>query len=78
MTVLEQEIIERVRGLDESRKRQVLDYIDQLEETPKPKFDFADWLSRVEAVQAEMRAEYGDDYRIDVVGMLREIRNEED
>lgn len=77
MTAVEQEIIERVQRLDDERKQQVLNYLDQLEETSKPKFDFAEWLADIQAFQAELRAKYGDDYRIDTVQLLREVREEE-
>jgi hypothetical protein len=41
-------------------------------------FDWDDWIARVRSLQSEIRATHGEDYRVDVVGLLREIREDED
>lgn len=73
MVALEQEIVEKFRLLDKDAQQRVLRV---LKEQAPERFDHDSWWKRVEAVQAEIRAVKGS-APMDVVGMLREIREEE-
>lgn len=73
MSALEQELIDRIRKLDEDQKRQVLAYIGAIQ--PEP-FDFASWLQHVEAFQAELSTEYGSSHTFGTLDLLDELREE--
>jgi hypothetical protein len=73
MVALEQEIVEKFRLLDKDAQQRVRRVLN--EHTPE-RFDLEGWWKRVEAVQAEIRAVKGNT-PMDVVGMLREIREDE-
>ena len=75
MTSLEQEIYEKFRQLSEQAQQRL---IARLQESVADEFDRNDWAARVNALQADVRASRGDDVRIDVVGLLRDIREDED
>ena len=59
MSALEQEILEKVRSLNEAQQQQVLHYIQEIQ--PKP-FDFDQWRKEVEAFRAELAAKDGKDH----------------
>lgn len=73
MSALEQEIYEKFQQLDDTAKQRVLHQLN----IQSKSFDFNAWLSRIRAVQETIRQEEGADYWIDVVGLLREVREEE-
>ncbi len=73
MAAVEQEIVEKFRLLDKDAQQRVL---AQLTDQLAAGFDYADWFKRVDGLQGEIRAAQGDT-RIDVVGLLREIREDE-
>jgi hypothetical protein len=75
MTSLEQEIYEKFQQLDGKARQRM---IARLQETVAAAFDWDDWIARVNTLQTEVRATQGHDYRVDVVGLLREIREDED
>lgn len=73
MSALEEELIEKIRKLDDAGKLRVLEFVNQVE--PK-EFDFDAWMEEVEEFQAQLRAKYGDDFAIDSVSLLHEAREE--
>lgn len=75
MSALEQEILDKFRLLDKAARSRVQAAINQ--EAEAGPFDFASWLKRVQRLQDSMRQEYGADHRVDVVSLLREVREEE-
>jgi len=75
MSILEQEIIEKFQLLDKEAQQRVL---SQLNDSTQDDFDFQGWLARVNELQAEVYATQGKDTSIDVVGILRDIREDED
>jgi hypothetical protein len=82
MSALEQEIYEKFQQLDDDAKQRVLEHLNAEPKadsnTEKKRFDFDEWLTGIRAIQEEIRQERGADYRIDVVGLLREVREEEE
>lgn len=75
MSALEQEILEKFRLLDKAAQQRVQAEINR--ETERV-FDFEAWLTRVRSLQQTMRTQYGADHRVDVVNLLREVREEEE
>ena len=73
MSALEQEIYEKFQQLDDSAKQRVLQHLN----AGTQPFDWQEWFRRVEAVNAQMRAESGSREPVDVVGQLRQIREDE-
>jgi hypothetical protein len=73
MSAVREELIERFDKLNEEKQQKVLEIVRSMEE---PKFSHEDWLKRVEKFQAELRAQYGDDFRTDVQSLLDEVREE--
>jgi len=69
---LEQQIIERLRSLDEAQKQRVLEFVEDLKEPQAAD----DWFERVEAFDAELRQKYGDQHVFGVQDMLDQIREE--
>ena len=82
MSTLEQEIIEKFHQLHPAAKQRVRAVIDQevISESDIAKtsaFDYTTWFRDVEALREQLRISRGD-APIDVVGMLRDIRDGED
>jgi hypothetical protein len=76
MTPLEHEIMEKFRQLQPAAKRRILALIEhEVAAEIEPPFDYDAWFRDVEAIRQEIRAA---SEPIDVVGMLREIRDGED
>jgi hypothetical protein len=84
MSTLEHEIIEKFHQLQPAAKQRVRALIEQeiaseVEQADTSEFDYAAWVSNVEAVRQQIRASHGDKLpAMDVVGMLRDIRDGED
>lgn len=77
---LEDEIAQKFQLLEIDAQRRVAQRLanENINGEAKPAaFDFDTWLAEVENFQAGLRAKYGADYRIDVVGLLNELRNKE-
>lgn len=70
MSALEQEIIEKIRNLDEAQQLRLLQIVEDMQ--PK-QFDFAEWIKNMEALHEELRA---DNQLVDVQSLLDEIREE--
>ena len=73
MSALEQELIDRIRKLEENQQRQVLAYIGAIQ--PEP-FDFDQWLQQVENFQLELAAEYGTSHTFGTLDLLDELRQQ--
>jgi hypothetical protein len=73
MTNLAEAIFEKVRELDPLQQQQVLAFVQNLQH---PSFDYAGWQKQIEQIHAELRAMYGEDYRIDGQTLLDEVREE--
>jgi hypothetical protein len=73
MSALEQEIFEKFHQLDRTAQQRLIERL-QGETTA---FDWDDWMARVNSLQAEVRATHGKEYRVDVVSLLRDIREDE-
>jgi len=84
MSALEQEIIEKFQQLQPAEKQRVRALIEQEMDSEArlpdaSTFDFGAWAGTVEAVRQKIRADNdGKLPVIDVVDMLREIRDGED
>lgn len=73
MSAIEQELIDKIRQLDDTQKIRVLEFVQEIgKPTPTPE----DWFERVEAFQAELRARHGSSFRINVQELLDEVREE--
>ncbi|MBL8154337.1 MAG: hypothetical protein JNM70_09150 [Anaerolineae bacterium] len=80
MTTLEQEIIEKFHQLDRHAQLRVRALIEHetAQDSPAAPFDYAGWMRDVENIRGKIRASHGGTFpNIDVVGMLREIRDGE-
>lgn len=82
MSALEQEIIDKFQQLHPAAKQRVRLIIDQQadqEGWQASTFDFAAWGDGIEALRQQIRDSHdGKSPAIDVVGMLRDIRDGED
>lgn len=77
MSTLEREIIEKFHQLDREAQQRVRDLIVQ--ETEAPAFDYHTWFHDLEALRQQIRANHGNTLPpIDVISILRDIRNGED
>ena len=74
MSALEQELIDRIRKLDEAQQQKILEYIQDVEE--KEEFDFDAWIEKARAFRARISATYGKPKYFGVQAMLDEIREE--
>jgi hypothetical protein len=71
IAALEQEIFEKFQQLDRQAQQRL---IERLKGEITSEFDWKDWIARVNALQSKVHATYGKDHRVDVMGLLREIR----
>ena len=84
MSALEREIIEKFHQLQPDAKLRVRALIEQevaseFNQADMLEFNYATWLHDVEALHQQIRASHGDKLPpMDVVGMLRDIRDGED
>ena len=84
MSALEREIIEKFHLLQPDAKMRVRALIEQEvasegNKTDQLAFDYAAWLRDVEALRQQIRTSHGDKLPpMDVVRMLRDIRDGED
>jgi len=76
MSALEREIIEKFHQLDRDAQKRVREWIDQETGSEDQMFDYDAWFRDVEILRQEILARHGSS--IDVVGMLRDIRDDED
>lgn len=83
MNALESEIMERFHQLPSDAKHRVQALIDQEinsadEQSDAPSFDYATWFQAVEGLREQIRSSFGNKPPIDVVGILRDIRDDDD
>jgi hypothetical protein len=84
MSTLEREIMEKFHQLRLTEKQRVQALIEQeiaaeVEQADSSAFDYAAWLANVEAMRQQIRATHeGKLPSMDVVGILRDIRDGED
>lgn len=73
MSALEEELIEKIRKLDDAGKLRVLEFVNQVE--PK-EFDFEAWMHEARAFRQQLREKYGEDFVVDSISLLHEAREE--
>lgn len=73
MSALEQELIEKIRNLDDEGKLRVLDFVKQVE--PK-EFDFAAWMEEARAFRHKLKDKYGENFVVNSQSLLDEAREE--
>jgi hypothetical protein len=83
MSTLEREVIEKFHQLDKDAQKRVREMIvqetDLTGQVDASAFDYDAWFRDVESLRQEIRESHGDKLPpIDVVGMLRDIRDGED
>lgn len=78
MSSLEHEIIEKFRQLQTAAKQRVLALIEQEVADEVAVFDYDAWFRNVESLRQQIRASQGNKSSLDVVGILRDIRDGED
>ncbi|NCC36688.1 MAG: hypothetical protein EOM24_32450 [Chloroflexia bacterium] len=83
MDTLEREVIEKFHQLDQDAQQRVRELIGQPTHRTEPvgggTFDYRAWFSDVESLRQEIRAGRGATFgTIDVVGLLRDLRDGED
>jgi hypothetical protein len=84
MSTLEREIIEKFHQLQPAAKQRVRALIEQdmaseVEPADASAFDYAAWFHDIEALRQQLRSSHADKLpAVDVVGMLRDIREGED
>jgi hypothetical protein len=76
MSTLEREIIEKFQQLDKDSQKRVRELIDQEAGSEGQVFDYDAWFRDVETLRQEIRTSHSSP--IDVVGLLRDIRDGED
>jgi hypothetical protein len=76
MNALEHEIIQKYLQLDREARQRVRTLIDQQDQADASAFDFDSWLRDAETLRKQMRgSQDGTQPPIDVVGVLRDIRD---
>lgn len=81
MSALEREIMEKFHQLQPAAKQRIRELIEQetVEESEQAEFDYDGWFRNVETLRQQIRATQGNKLpSIDMVGMLRDIRDGED
>jgi len=83
MNALEREIIEKFHQLQPAAKQRVWALIGQevggeTKQADIAKFNYEAWFDEVEALRHVIRANQSDTSSVDVVGILRDIRDGED
>lgn len=82
MSALEQEIYEKFQQLDDAGKQRVLTHLNAAAPATTSvtgRFAWREWFEGIETLRERLRAEHGGVFPdIDVVGMLRQIREDED
>lgn len=83
MSTLEREVIEKFHQLDKDAQKRVRELIvqetDSEEQAAASAFDYDGWFRDVESLRQEIRESHGDKLpAMDVVGILRDIRDGED
>lgn len=83
MSTLEREVIEKFHQLDKDAQKRVRELIvqetDLTGQADASGFNYDAWFRDVESLRQEIRANHGDKLPpMDVVGMLRDIRDGED
>ena len=83
MSTLEHEVIEKFHQLDKAAQKRVRDLIVQEtnseEQAAASEFNYDAWFRGVESLRQEIREGHGDKLpSMDVVGILRDIRDGED
>lgn len=79
MSALEDEILAKIRVLNEQDKRRVLAFAEQLGQRPAPDMQpVGDWLAEIRRVRAEITAKYGSFAAGEVLNWLHEAREERD
>jgi hypothetical protein len=84
VSTLEREIIEKLHQLQPAAQQRVRALIEheiaaEAEQAENSIFDYGAWMSNAEALRQQIRASHGDQLpAIDVVGLLRDIRDGED
>ncbi len=83
MSTLEREVIEKFHQLDKDAQKRVRELIvqetDLTGETDASAFDYDAWFRDVESLRQKIRENHGNELpSMDVVGILRDIRDGED
>lgn len=83
MSTLEREVIEKFHQLDKAAQKRVRELIvqetDLTDQTDASDFDYDAWFRDVESLRQEIRESHGHKLpSMDVVGILRDIRDGED
>lgn len=81
MSALEREIMEKFHQLQPAARQRIRALIEQATTTEieQDTFDYDGWFRNVETLRQQIRASQGDKLTsVDVVGILRDIRDGED
>lgn len=81
MSALEREIMEKFHQLQPAAKQRIRALIEQEAgvEVEQAEFDYEGWFRNVETLRQQIRASQGNKLPpVDVIGMLRDIRDGED
>lgn len=74
---VEQQIVEKLRLLDDAAKQRVLALIEHEAQSQSPQaFSLTDWLEQTQEMLQTLRAKYGADYMFGGDVVLDEIREE--
>lgn len=71
---LEQQLLARIRALDDNQLRRILDFVDH--ELAAGQGDLDDWLKKATAFRQALVEKYGSAATIDIQTTLDEIREE--
>jgi hypothetical protein len=74
MSILEHDLVERFKKLDVATQQRLL---SQVEELPAPKFNFADWLQRVESFEKRLAPAVPFMSAEDIIRQIREGYDED-
>ena len=79
MSILEQEILDRYRQMSPERRKHIRTLLDVADENLvelQPVFDYDTWFEELAAFREQLRAKHGDQFTVDVQGLLDELREE--
>lgn len=77
MSALEAEVLEKLLELDVDARHRVIDAAMAAEATPDKPNAWAEWNSEADALREELARKYPGGTGIDVVALLREVRDED-
>lgn len=76
MAITVQELVQQFKQLDKVHQQEALALMQRVAKEEAANFDWDQWLADMHAIQASIKAQFGDDYIVGSQALLDEIREE--